>query len=813
MPGFNILTQRYGISDFTPEQLAGDDYETFTMGVNQAAGLLTAWGSQMARRMGIDPLQTRLDTLNHEFRRVADEQFKELSPTRRADIGAPLGSGSSIIGQLWSKALATMPSMLATAAATVGGTVAAGPVGGVAGLVGTGAALTGGETVENVLAGIDAIPNLTVEQKTAMRDEAFKTGADLWSTLAGGAINVLGPEAALLGPVRRLIGQAGGFGSRTGVSVAGSAAGESVEGAIPAITTTMAAENLPEGVVAKPDVGASMVEEGIIGGIMGAPGGVLTRNEAIPTTTTPPPPPPPPAVAPPPPAGTTTPPARTTTARKPPKPPTTATNPNVTIVPPNTPNPAQQQALTGQTAPTTQQQPPPPPPPTQQQAPPPAPPVVQPTGGVTTPLTPATTGAPAGGTTPAPSPPAGGVTPDELAAPIEGTPLPGADEIAGGLPAETAPLPGETAAGPPAQAVPPVETAVVPPVAPVVEEAIPTTAPTAEAAPVIAPTDNVTTGVTFPEDTTQTPVQEAIPEGEPPVQAPVVTQRAPRARPPRVAPATLPAEKNVTAEDLVNPLAAAEPAPAPAAEVVAATTPVAETPFVDPEAVRGPRIFEDQPTALTETLTQEFNKRDARDAKVADTTAQKRYRQKLADEGHYLAGSRMDADILRKRVEEDPALAKDILEDETKAMNAERNDYNDPAAFIQRLEGTLERAKQQDIVIPRKVSANLPDHIMWLSDMQATLAKIKRDPTKAQEAMAEFAVGEIEALSGSSRTCAPATVPRPRGEAAAWGFPPPPWRLRLARLRPTRTWRRRKPPKTWPKHPSWMRVPHAPPRR
>ena len=766
MPGFNILSQRYGASNYTPEELAGDDWETFNQGITQTGALLTAWGAQMARRMGLDPAAADLDLWNYDLRKEAEEGFEQLSPERRAAINKPLGSGSDLVAQLWSKGLSSLPSVLASAGATVGGTVLGGPVGGAAGLSLSGAALTGGEGINTVVSAIeqevDRIPGLSLQQKRDMqlelRQQAFSTGADIWGTAAGAVTGLIGPESALLSPVREAISSVGkSFLGRTAVAVAGSALGETAEGTIPPLMVNEAAANLPEGMLPEQDVWSQAFEEGVIGGLMGLPGGVVSKPYEV--------------------------------------------------VQPGHVDTAEQAALEGEplgeeaeteeesTSLDEDEQPP------------------QPTQGAPVP------------TDVAPSPdqlvpPT--MTPEEVDASVEAygqniirqgvepdspeflkavedyrnsllTQL--EEEAAGG-----AVTPEELAV--PIEGTPPADTVVALPV----EEAIPTTEPTEpitvpvddvvtpeelavpiEGTPptdvvVAAPPVNITPELNLPEEAIPT-VPEAV---VPPVEAPPMTEGAPLARSDEPG-ATTPTPEIVVSErppDELSPEAAAirerivtaaaaqeqeqQPVPEPLPRrqrreptvterytpSPGATAAVSQEPLVyseghplegQPVEREGRRVL---PSAVTPTEYEAEAEVEAEAEAGGETVETKSQRNEIYKKYPQFKG-RTDLSVANivKKIEQDPIAAQELIQNNT----PEEDDYTDVDKLATRLEDTVAKAEAEGIIIPKGVTKNTDNHLMWLQDMRRTAQALRENPDN-RDAQMRFALNEMDARIDNFKT-------------------------------------------------------------
>lgn len=758
----NIFRDYFGAPNYSEEQLAGDDYESAQIGITNVLSGLSAFGSQIANRLGLELPEATMAEWASNFRQEALDQTAQLSPKRQADLNAPLMQSDDFLASLWAKGLSSLPSMLATAAAGVAGGAVAGPPGAAAGVAGMSGALTGGETVSAVQAAVDQL-GLPPDKAKALLDKTFSTGADLISGGLGALAGLAGPEAiATVAPIRRAIGELNLPGRLiSGVTIAG--AGEAVEGAIPPATTNLARSTAPEAGIPEQSVAQGAIEEGIIGAIIG--GGVSTvaghpsvekidpgmpdaaetaalSGEPLPDPLALPHPRdyPIPSGAPEPPAGLLEPPRPTTGG------------------PVNTPDVINQP---GPTAPLLQLEPPGSRPASR------APAVIE-AGDQSIP-----DAAPSADPLVAPLNTRralvdAGFQPDEIDAwdheeAIEAivsvqrerleqqgvlTPAEVEDAVAelrqqveAGIEVQPDPALAET----PIEGAPkPTDLRVVPDGAPAV------------------PTKIVTPGVTLAEP----PVEEAIPTSPPPVEGPVPGQGAPRRRPPRPAPTTLPPEINVSeappittpenapASLRVTPTAPGEEPAAPAplpdrqrtiAEIFSPTEGMAARMSAEPvgQTAEGAPILEAAPTLFDQEL--------AYNAKQQDTPEDAKSRRQIETDYPQFAGrTDLSVDDIIKRIKEDPQKAGDLI-----AANEPFDEADgDAIGVITRLEHMLEQAAANDIAYPGdpnnpkgRVSKNTPDEIMFLSDAMRTVKALTKNLNNV-EALLQFQANEQAARAG-----------------------------------------------------------------
>lgn len=261
----------------------------------------------------------------------------------------------------------------------------------------------------------------------------------------------------------------------------------------------------------------------------------------------------------------------------------------------------------------------------------------------------------------------------------------------------------------------------------------------------------ITPGVTLAEG----PVGEAIPTAPPPVEGPVPSQRAPRARPPRPAPTTLPAETELsgappitTPENVVQPTIiedeeTAAPAPLPQrdtrtiSEIFSPTEGAMQAVTQEPigQTVEGSSILEAAPTQHDEEL--------ASIAKAKDTPLEAKNRRQIETDYPQFAG-RTDLSVqdIVKRIAEDPPKAAALIE-----ANQPIDEEGDAIGMITRLEHMLEQAAAEDISVPTRVTKNTPDEILFLADAARTVKALTKNLNNV-ETLLQFQANEQAARAG-----------------------------------------------------------------
>lgn len=621
---------------YTEEDQSGDNWRTVEQGLHNLGGVLYAFGSQMARRAGLDPLQARFDELEYDARLAAEDAFDRMSPVQQRNLNTPMFSGdfwktpAAVFGAKFLQNLAPMAigTGVALAGSGIGGLVGAGIGGGL-----FGAAATSGDFVQNVVQAIDETSDADLlanpyikarmdegmdlpQARQALRD--FAIGDDDLITAAVGMVTgMFGPETLIANavagtPLRAALSNIGKVkgGAAGGIGSAGS---EAIEEAAPAIAQNAASER-SGGIVPEADVGQATLEGAALGFIPGAIGGAIGGRAITPKG-----------------------------------------NSQVEKVEVGTPTPAQVAALGGESAPPV----PDGSPETEVQAPA--------AGGVDA-------SPPAAVTEQAVPEPA---MPEPQVAP-EVTPEVTQEPEVGPTPVEGEPVPAPEPVAPP-QSAP--ETAV-------------------EAPPAVEPTQTVQGPST------------AIPE------APV--------RPTEVTPIEVTPIEG-------QPVPAPEPGTAP---MRPATPDVVET--FSPTEARQPRILE---ASRDEAL---WARAEAGQRRIDEATARQDAalaKDQAISDGTYVT-KRKDLNKAQKekRFQRDPAEAQKVF-DATRT-NA---DFSTPAAAIKHLTNVLEEAKRADITIPKAVTKQTPDQIMWLVNANKTLRALKRNPTNT-EALMQY-VGSVAAAA------------------------------------------------------------------